>query len=65
MSKLPITKFMFHGTFNTESKAKKFASGMTKGSAKRRFFVKKRLLRTVSGGIKTRYTVTSIDPLAL
>ena len=65
MSKLPITKFQFHATFKTESKAQKFADGMTKGSAKRRFFVKKRTLRTVSGGTKVRFSVASVDPLAL
>jgi hypothetical protein len=58
--KLPTTKFYSHGTFKTESRAQASAAKWTKSDPTRTFFVKKRQCKTVCGGAKTRYTVTSI-----
>ena len=57
--KLPYTKFYFHGTFATESKAQAAASKWSKSDRTRTFSVKKRQCKTISGGTKTRYTVAS------
>ena len=57
--KLPHTKFYKHGTYATESKAQAAVEKWTKSDSTRTFFVKKRQCPTISGGTKTRYTVTS------
>ena len=60
MTKLSMTKFFSHGTFKTESKAQAAVEKWTKSDKTRTFFVKKRQLLTITGGRKTRFTVTSI-----
>lgn len=60
MSKLPVTKFYKHGTFKTESKAKAAVEKWTKSDSTRTFSVKKRQCRTITGGVKIRYTVVSV-----
>lgn len=57
--KLPHTKFYKHGTYKTESKAQAAVEKWTKSDSTRTFFVKKRQCKTITGGAKTRFTVTS------
>jgi len=54
------TKYYKHGTFRIENKAKVALEKFKKSDPNKNFFIKKRQLRTATGGFKTRYTIVSV-----